>query len=210
MTSLEQPTNKNRGQIIKITVSILVILVLVLAGIAGWLFVDSTSAVNQYVSDVDNQYKDIVAGNNLDQPNIELRSVMFGDLLNPKYKRTKELTTKYDELADQLRAYTAAMELHNQLVEQFNQGIQGDEILNSQMLETANELAKVIKKYYPDNIEEIAAAESLCQTIASSTNFGDISVEVNRVLHANDEWLGGERDDIEAKRLEFQQAINSL
>ena len=210
MTSLEQPTNKKRGQIIKITVSILVILVLVLAGIAGWLFVDSTSAVNQYVSDVDNQYKDIVAGNNLDQPNIELRSVMFGDLLNPKYKRTKELTTKYNELADQLRAYTAAMELHNQLVEQFNQGIQGDEILNSQMLETANELAKVIKKYYPDNIEEIAAAESLCQTIASSTNFGDISVEVNRVLHANDEWLGGERDDIEAKRLEFQQAINSL
>ena len=210
MTSLEQPTNKKRGQIIKITVSILVILVLVLAGIAGWLFVDSTSAVNQYVSDVDNQYKDIVAGNNLDQPNIELRSVMFGDLLNSKYKRTKELTTKYNELADQLRAYTAAMELHNQLVEQFNQGIQGDEILNSQMLETANELAKVIKKYYPDNIEEIAAAESLCQTIASSTNFGDISVEVNRVLHANDEWLGGERDDIEAKRLEFQQAINSL
>ena len=210
MTSLEQPTNKKRGQIIKITVSILVILVLVLAGIAGWLFVDSTSAVNQYVSDVDNQYKDIVAGNNLGQPNIELRSVMFGDLLNPKYKRTKELTTKYNELADQLRAYTAAMELHNQLVEQFNQGIQGDEILNSQMLETANELAKVIKKYYPDNIEEIAAAESLCQTIASSTNFGDISVEVNRVLHANDEWLGGERDDIEAKRLEFQQAINSL
>lgn len=210
MTSLEQPTNKKRGQIIKITVSILVILVLVLAGIAGWLFVDSTSAVNQYVSDVDNQYKDIVAGNNLDQPNIELRSVMFGDLLNSKYKRTKELTTKYNELADQLRAYTAAMELHNQLVEQFNQGIQGDEILNSQMLETANELAKVIKKYYPDNIEEIAAAESLCQTIASSTNFGDISVEVNRVLHANDEWLGGERNDIEAKRLEFQQAINSL
>ena len=210
MTSLEQPTNKKRGQIIKITVIVLVILVLVLAGIAGWLFVDSTSAVNQYVSDVDNQYKDIVAGNNLDQPNIELRSVTFGDLLNPKYKRTKELTTKYNELADQLRAYTAAMELHNQLVEQFNQGIQGDEILNSQMLETANKLAEAIKKYYPDNIEEIAAAESLCQTIASSTNFGDISVEVNRVLHANDEWLGGERDDIEAKRLEFQQAINSL
>lgn len=210
MTSLEQPTNKKQGQIIKITVIVLVILVLVLAGIAGWLFVDSTSAVNQYVSDVDNQYKDIVAGNNLDQPNIELRSVTFGDLLNPKYKRTKELTTKYNELADQLRAYTAAMELHNQLVEQFNQGIQGDEILNSQMLETANKLAEAIKKYYPDNIEEIAAAESLCQTIASSTNFGDISVEVNRVLHANDEWLGGERDDIEAKRLEFQQAINSL
>lgn len=210
MTNLEQPTNKKRGQIIKITVIVLVILALVLAGIAGWLFVDSTSAVNQYVSDVDNQYKDIVAGNNLDQPNIELRSVTFGDLLNPKYKRTKELTTKYNELADQLRAYTAAMELHNQLVEQFNQGIQGDEILNSQMLETANKLAEAIKKYYPDNIEEIAAAESLCQTIASSTNFGDISVEVNRVLHANDEWLGGERDDIEAKRLEFQQAINSL
>lgn len=210
MANLEQPTNKKRGQIIKITVIVLVILVLVLAGIAGWLFVDSTSAVNQYVSDVDNQYKDIVAGNNLDQPNIELRSVTFGDLLNPKYKRTKELTTKYNELADQLRAYTAAMELHNQLVEQFNQGIQGDEILNSQMLETANKLAEAIKKYYPDNIEEIAAAESLCQTIASSTNFGDISVEVNRVLHANDEWLGGERDDIEAKRLEFQQAINSL
>lgn len=210
MTNLEQPTNKKRGQIIKITVIVLVILALVLAGIAGWLFVDSTSAVNQYVSDVDNQYKDIVAGNNLDQPNIELRSVTFGDLLNPKYKRTEELTTKYNELADQLRAYTAAMELHNQLVEQFNQGIQGDEILNSQMLETANKLAEAIKKYYPDNIEEIAAAESLCQTIASSTNFGDISVEVNRVLHANDEWLGGERDDIEAKRLEFQQAINSL
>lgn len=210
MANLEQPTNKKRGQIIKITVIVLVILVLVLAGIAGWLFVDSASAVNQYVSDVDNQYKDIVAGNNLDQPNIELRSVTFGDLLNPKYKRTKELTTKYNELADQLRAYTAAMELHNQLVEQFNQGIQGDEILNSQMLETANKLAEAIKKYYPDNIEEIAAAESLCQTIASSTNFGDISVEVNRVLHANDEWLGGERDDIEAKRLEFQQAINSL
>lgn len=210
MANLEQPTNKKRGQIIKITVIVLVILALVLAGIAGWLFVDSTSAVNQYVSDVDNQYKDIVAGNNLDQPNIELRSVTFGDLLNPKYKRTKELTTKYNELADQLRAYTAAMELHNQLVEQFNQGIQGDEILNSQMLETANKLAEAIKKYYPDNIEEIAAAESLCQTIASSTNFGDISVEVNRVLHANDEWLGGERDDIEAKRLEFQQAINSL
>ena len=210
MANLEQPTNKKRGQIIKITVIVLVILALVLAGIAGWLFVDSTSAVNQYVSDVDNQYKDIVAGNNLDQPNIELRSVTFGDLLNPKYKRTEELTTKYNELADQLRAYTAAMELHNQLVEQFNQGIQGDEILNSQMLETANKLAEAIKKYYPDNIEEIAAAESLCQTIASSTNFGDISVEVNRVLHANDEWLGGERDDIEAKRLEFQQAINSL
>ena len=137
-------------------------------------------------------------------------SVWLGQLLSPKYRRAVELDQNYQQLIDRLRNYTLTMQVHNELVDKFNDGMQGDEVLNSDVLELAIQLRDVVQKCYPERTSEIAALTELCQTIASNTNFADISGDVNKVLHSNDKWLSEERESIETMRVEFQESINSL
>lgn len=206
----ETHINKQCRQVwCRVMVGLLLVIVIV-AGIGLWRFIDATKVVNDYIASVDRQYREISDGENIDQVNVQLPSVWLGQLLSPKYRRAVELDQNYQQLIDRLRDYTLTMRAHNELVDKFNDGMQGDEILNSDVLELAIQLRDVVQKRYPERTSEIAALTELCQTIASNTNFTDISGDVNKVLHSNDKWLSEEREAIEAMRVEFQESINSL
>lgn len=202
--------NKQRRQVWRRVMVGLLLVIVAVAGIGLWRFIDATKVVNDYIASVDRQYREISDGENIDQVNVQLPSVWLGQLLSSKYRRAVELDQNYQQLIDRLRNYTLTMRVHNELVDKFNDGMQGDEVLNSDVLELAIQLRDVVQKRYPERTSEIAALTELCQTIASNTNFADISGDINKVLHSNDKWLSEERESIEAMRVEFQESINSL
>lgn len=206
----ETHINKQRRQVWHRVIVGLLLAIVIVAGIGLWRFIDATKVVNDYIASVDRQYREISDGENIDQVNVQLPSVWLGQLLSPKYRRAVELDQNYQQLIDRLRNYTLTMRAHNELVDKFNDGMQGNEILNSDVLELVIQLRDVVQKRYPERTSEIAALTELCQTIASNTNFADISGDVNKVLHSNDKWLSEEREAIEAMRVEFQESINSL
>ena len=206
----ETHINKQRRQVWHRVIVGLLLATVIVAGIGLWRFIDATKVVNDYIASVDRQYREISDGENIDQVNVQLPSVWLGQLLSPKYRRAVELDQNYQQLIDRLRNYTLTMRAHNELVDKFNDGMQGNEILNSDVLELAIQLRDAVQKRYPERTSEIAALTELCQTIASNTNFADISGDVNKVLHSNDKWLSEEREAIEAMRVKFQESINSL
>lgn len=186
-----------------------VAIVLVAAG-ALWSFVMSTRAVNDYVGAVDQQYKEIVAGENVDQPTVRLNDVAFGEVINSKYRQARDLEPLYSELIERLRSYTEVMNVHNQLVNKFNTGINGQASLDGNILELVGQLNDMVADRYSDQTKAINDIGELYQLVAGSTSFEQISSQMNKVLYDNDKWLGEEREAIEADRTEFQQAINSL
>lgn len=201
-------TQKHRKR--NIVISVITGVVVILVGIGAWLFVDSARAVNEYVQAVDTQYKEIVAGKNLDKANVTLRDVALAETLNPRYKKMSEVDQAYQDLIDRLRNYTVTMDIYNKLVDEFNRGINGELEYSSSLLDIVNELAAAVKKYYPDNEDIINGVNSLGLTLANSVTFDEISVELNREIHRYETWLNGERDKIEASKAEFQQSINNV
>ena len=193
-----------------IIISVITGVVVILVGIGAWLFVDSARAVNEYVQAVDTQYKEIVAGKNLDKANVTLRDVALAETLNPRYKKMSEVDQAYQDLIDRLRNYTVTMDIYNKLVDEFNRGINGELEYSSSLLDIVNELAAAVKKYYPDNEDIINGVNSLGLTLANSVTFDEISVELNREIHRYETWLNNERDKIEASKAEFQQSINNV
>lgn len=201
-------TQKHRKR--NIIISVITGVVVILVGIGAWLFVDSARAVNEYVQAVDTQYKEIVAGKNLDKANVTLRDVALAETLNPRYKKMSEVDQAYQDLIDRLRNYTVTMDIYNKLVDEFNRGINGELEYSSSLLDIVNELAAAVKKYYPDNEDIINGVNSLGLTLANSVTFDEISVELNREIHRYETWLNNERDKIEASKAEFQQSINNV
>lgn len=201
-------TQKHRKR--NIIISVITGVVVILVGIGAWLFVDSARAVNEYVQAVDTQYKEIVAGKNLDKANVTLRDVALAETLNPRYKKMSEVDQAYQDLIDRLRNYTVTMDIYNKLVDEFNRGINGELEYSSSLLDIVNELAAAVKKYYPDNEDIINGVNSLGLTLANSVTFDEISVELNREIHRYETWLNDERDKIEASKAEFQQSINNV
>ena len=201
-------TQKHRKR--NIIISVITGVVVILVGIGAWLFVDSARAVNEYVQAVDTQYKEIVAGKNLDKANVTLRDVALAETLNPRDKKMSEVDQAYQDLIDHLRNYTVTMDIYNKLVDEFNRGINGELEYSSSLLDIVNELAAAVKKYYPDNEDIINGINSLGLTLANSVTFDEISVELNREIHRYETWLNDERDKIEASKAEFQQSINNV
>lgn len=201
---------KGHARVWRRVLIVVLVIVVALGGVALWSLISSTNAVNDYIEAVDKQYKEIVAGDNIDQPDVKLNEVMFGEVVNGKYRRAKELEPTYADLIEQLRNYTQTMAVHNQLVEKFNTGINGNASLDGDILELVNQLDSLVSNKYPDQTEAVTEIHELSQLIAASTIFDEISSQMNKVLYDNDKWLATERENIEAARAEFQQAINSL
>lgn len=201
---------KGHARVWRQVLIVVLVIVVALGGVALWSLISSTNAVNDYIEAVDKQYKEIVAGDNIDQPDVKLNEVVFGEVVNGKYRRAKELESIYAGLIEQLRNYTQTMAVHNQLVEKFNTGINGNASLDGDILELVNQLDSLVSNKYPDQTEAVTEIHELSQLIAASTSFDEISSQMNKVLYDNDKWLATERENIETARMEFQQAINSL
>lgn len=201
---------KGHARVWRRVLIVVLVIVVALGGVALWSLISSTNAVNDYIEAVDKQYKEIVAGDNIDQPDVELNEVVFGEVVNGKYRRAKELESIYADLIEQLRNYTQTMVVHNQLVEKFNTGINGNASLDGDILELVNQLDSLVSNKYPNQTEAVTEIHKLSQLVAASTSFDEISSQMNKVLYDNDKWLATERENIEAARTEFQQAINSL
>ena len=202
---------KGRARLWRRVLIVVLVIAVALGGVALWSLISSTNAVNDYIEAVDKQYKEIVAGDNIDQSDVKLNEVMFGEVVNGKYRRAKELEPTYAGLIEQLRNYTQTMAVHNQLVEiTATFAINGNASLDGDILELVNQLDSLVSNKYPDQTEAVTEIHELSQLIAASTSFDEISSQMNKVLYDNDKWLATERENIEAARTEFQQAINSL
>lgn len=188
------------------------LLILFVAGFAGvmWLFVDSTKAVNQYVDDVNKQYQQ-ATGNKTDvgEP-AAIRSVPLGDVINAKYKQMKQLDGDYKKLLTSLTNYNLVKDAHNKIVAQFNDGINGKKVLNGDILTTVNHLLSLMQDNYPTQKTLIDGLTALSQKISSSTNFTDISSEVNTVLKNDEAWLNQERETIDNNRAAFEKKMNAI
>lgn len=205
-----KPDHQRRNQILKWAGIVIVIIAIVIAAIGTYLFVDSTKAVNQYVDDVNAQYGDIAEKKSTDKPNVTIRSVFLGDTVNAKYHKMKALNDDYQSLINKLRNYTITNSVHNQMVAKFNAGIEGNEVLSSDILSLTNQMVNLVQKNYPDKKDELSALQELQQKITENTKFTDISSTVSSVLHANDKWLNSERESIETARQAFQDKINAI
>ena len=97
---------------IKRLLIVLGIAVVLVAAVALWSFVLSMRAVNDYIGAVDRQYKEIVAGENVDQPTVRLNDVAFGEVINSKYRQARDLEPLYSDLIERLRSYTEVMNVH--------------------------------------------------------------------------------------------------
>lgn len=193
----------------RVAIIVSLILVAVFAG-AMWLFVDSTKAVNQYVESVNNQYQKAVANKGDVGSAVELRPVFMGDIVNVKYKDMKALGGDYKKLLASLTNYNLVKEAHNTIVTQFNDGISGKKILNGDILTTVNHLLALMQDNYPKQTELIDGLSKLSQKISASTNFTDISIEVNTVLKNDENWLNQERETIDNDRAIFEKKMNSI
>lgn len=193
----------------RVAIAVGLVLVAVFAG-AMWLFVDSTKAVNQYVEAVNNQYQKAVTNKGDAGAAVELRPVLLGDIVNVKYKDMKALSGDYKKLLTSLTNYNLVKEAHNKIVAQFNDGVSGKKILNGDILTTVNHLLALMQDNYPKQTELINGLSKLSQKISASTNFTDISAEVNTVLKNDENWLNQEREMIDNDRVAFEKKMNSI
>lgn len=210
MEQQENELRRSKKKAFKIVGIAIVIVAIVCSATGMWLYVESAKAVNDYVGDVDEQYQRVVAGEGLDDMNVTLKSVWLGEVVNAKYKQMKAVDDDYQTLINRLRNYTRTMNVHNEMVEKFNAGIEGDEILSGDILTLTTKMYELTSKYYSDQTAAIESLDALVQKISENTRFSDISGDVSAVLHANDTWLNSERDAIENAREAFQNEINNI
>ena len=206
----KRPQRSKRRLVIRGLVIALLVLLLIGLGAGVWLFVDSTKAINDYIEQVNQQYTDITERRNMDEPNVELRSVCLGDVVNPRYRQMKDLTDQYQTLIDALRNYTQAIGIHNQMVEEFNCGLEDGATLSSNIYNLVGQMIGEVEDNYPERTAELAGLQQLQSKIAASTSFAEVSGDFNAVLRADSEWLASEHDSIEAKRQAFQDQINAI
>ena len=140
---------------------------------------------------------------------VRLRQVWLGDIFCAKYDRTTKLEASYQALINNLRRYQLVMGAHNKLVAQFNSGVAGGAVLNSDLLERINKIIELMKKYYPEDTGRIQAMVALSQRITASTTFAEISADMNRALGEHEKWLDGHRQAIERARVDFQTKLNA-
>ena len=189
-------------------IALIVVAVLVFAG-GSVVVVDATKAANDYIEQANNQYQAISNNKDLTKEVVRLRQVWLGDIFCAKYDRTTKLEASYQALINNLRRYQLVMGAHNKLVAQFNSGVAGGAVLNSDLLERINKIIELMKKYYPEDTGRIQAMVALSQRITASTTFAEIGADMNRVLGENEKWLDGHRQTIERARVDFQTKLNA-
>ena len=62
---------KGHARVWRRVLIVVLVIAVALGGVALWSLISSNNAVNDYIEAVDKQYKEIVAGNNIDQPNVK-------------------------------------------------------------------------------------------------------------------------------------------
>lgn len=191
---------------------VILIFVAIIGSAAGLtIYVNSNTAVNEYVSNINKQYSELANSNSTDNKNVkpvQLQQVMLADLVNPKYRHITQLTSQYDKLLERLVDYQDTLSIHNKLVKILNEGLDGDDSLSGQALDLARQNIEIYKKHYPKASEAISSLQQLEAKISESTKFSEISTQMHSALSASESWLQNERNAIESARNDFRQAIN--
>lgn len=201
----------NLGRNLKITGVILVLLALIGGAVSLTVIVNSNTAVNEYIADINKQYSEIVNSKDDDPKEVkpvQLKEVALADVINSKYHQTAQLTKQYDQLISRLYDYKVTLSAHNKLVKELNAGLDGDEILTSNVLDLTQKMIEIFKSHYPKATDAISGLQSLEAKISTSSKFTEISGQMHSTLTSNESWLQNERNSIENSRNEFRQAIN--
>ena len=171
------------------------------------LFVLTTRAVNDFHDQASKQLNAAVAGKNTDEA-VQLKTIWFGRLLNPRYDKVAGLQDEYNKLLSDVENYVAALSAHDNLVAQYNSGIKGDKPLSGDLLKTVNQYWSVVKNNFPTESDRATTLENLTQKITSNTDFDAVSSDIDNVLQSGNDWLSGLRDSLNKRITEFQDEVN--
>jgi hypothetical protein len=174
-----------------------------------WLVIYALSvrAISDFRDQATQQLNDVVNGQTTGLP-VTIRSVWLANNLNGNYKRVAGLANEYQQLLSNVKNYVMTRNIHNDLVKHYNSGIKGDKPLNGDLLKTVNQYQSVVKSRFPDQTGRIQSLENLSDKITSSTDFDDVSAEIDAVLHSNDQWLADMITKLNINMDSFRQKIN--
>lgn len=187
-----------------------VIAILALIGIGyGYLFITSTRAINDYRAAISTQFNQVIANQSDDAP-AQLTPVLFGVEVNPNYRAAQNLSNDYNQLLTSVHNYNAVRSSHDKLVKIFNAGVEQGADLSADTLKIVQDYRDAISTKYPNETARVEALNNLATKLSGSIKFSDISIEMNKVLHDNDQWLDQLRNQINDQQSRFEQQINAL
>ncbi len=140
---------------------------------------------------------------------VELRPVIAGDLINPRYHKVKLLAGRYNELLESLKNYASVVSYNNNLSKLYNEGLSGIDTLDGEVLVTAQKYSKAVASRYPKDKDIIKNLEDLSTKIASSTEFKQVSGDIADTLNQTSVWLTGLREQLISQQKGFTNRINN-
>lgn len=199
---------QKRVRVKKLVYPFVFFLILVVGALA-WIFFDSTNAVNSYIDATTKQYNRAMTKSNEVGLAVELRPVIAGDLINPRYHKVKLLAGRYNELLESLKNYASVVSYNNNLSKLYNEGLSGIDTLDGEVLVTAQKYSKAVASRYPKDKDIIKNLEDLSTKIASSTEFKQVSGDIADTLNQTSVWLTGLREHLISQQKGFTNRINN-
>lgn len=190
----------------KIGIISLAVIGLLVAGVICLMFM-AKSAVNTFRADAANQLNDVIEGKDAGAT-VELGSVWLGGMLSSDYKKVDSLQGEYQKIFVALKNYVMVLDIHNQLVGEYNDGLKGKNIVNGDLLTLVKKYRDLIASKFPDETDSIAAADSLSESLLAASDFDSIASPMAAVISRNDTWLNEVRDDLNNQIAAFQKKIN--
>lgn len=174
--------------------------------VVSLMFVAKQSA-SDYRGNASKQLNNVINGKDAGVT-VGLSQVWLGDSLSSDYKKANSSQDEYKELLDSTKDYIFVLNIHNDLIGQYNAGLKGDTLLDGEMLKTVNQYISAIKNRFPSEENRISTMDELAKKIVANSEFDSISTDLGDVLADNDEWLNSIRDSINKSIVDFQKKIN--
>ena len=187
-------------------ISLVAAAVLVIAGTVCLMFM-AKGVVNTFRVDAASQLNNVIEGKDAGVP-IELGSVWLGDMLSSDYKKVDSLQDEYQKILIALKNYVAVLNIHNQLVSEYNKGLKGENIVNGDLLKLVKKYRDLIASKFPDETDRIAAVDDFSERVLAASDFDSIASSMAGMISNNDNWLNDIRDDLNNQITSFQKKIN--
>lgn len=208
-SQIDQKKTKRLGKKAKIALWALGgVVVLACVGV-GTSILLARQAVSSYRADASAQLNKVVNEQSADRSPVKLKNVWLGRSLVSEYAKVDDLQSTYNGLLAKVSAYVTVLNQHNNLVDQYNNGLKGEsDQLSSSLLSTIDGYIDSVNKYYPSETKRIAEMKSLRDAIAANTSFSSIRTSMSQVVDQNDTWLDQMRESLNTEITEFQKNIN--
>ena len=202
---------KLRGRLGKrLLVGAAVIVVLLLVSYLA-IAIISMLAVSNFRESATKQLNPVINGDDTNQVQAAtLAYVPAAKILNPTYKKVANAQTEYHELLNSARSYNLVKKYQDKLVKFYNDNsnASSDPQLSAGILNDTNSYLSVIKNNYRDQSSRIDELKNLASLISNSTNFSQISSQLDTVIANDSNWIDSLRSSLNTEILNFQKIVD--